>query len=72
MENHRKFSFTRKADGVESKIFSEADKKIANDETVEVGHTVYSYLGTPKGKFLKFIPASIKDSLRGKVVKLKP
>ena len=55
-----------------SEEFSLPDRINANDETVEVGHTVYSYLGTPEGKFLKFIPASIKGSMRGKVVKLKP
>ena len=56
----------------DSEKFSSRDRINANNFSLWVGQTVYSYLGTPEGKFLKFIPASVKGSIRGKVIKLTP
>ncbi|MGH9949902.1 MAG: DUF4329 domain-containing protein, partial [Pyrinomonadaceae bacterium] len=51
--------------------FSPDDRIANNNKSLSRGTTNYGYLGTPSGKFIKFIPASIRESPRGRIVVLR-
>jgi RHS repeat-associated protein len=51
--------------------FSGADKKNANNRSVNAGHLIPSFVATPNGVIKRFDPAVITDSHRGLVTPLK-